>query len=40
MSYMFYGAPRFNQPLDTWNTERVTDMSLSAMIEFMGIFRV
>ena len=30
MSYLFYGASSFNQPLDTWNTPRVTDMSILA----------
>jgi surface protein len=26
MSYMFYKAASFNQPIDSWNTEKVTDM--------------
>ena len=27
MSGMFKGAAAFNQPLDTWDTQKVTDMS-------------
>ncbi len=27
MSYLFYGASAFNQPLDNWDTSNVTDMS-------------
>ncbi|WP_322740593.1 BspA family leucine-rich repeat surface protein [Mycoplasma mycoides] len=27
MSYMFYGAEKFNQPIGKWNTSNVEDMS-------------